>query len=90
MTIEAKKYHLLELITDIQDENMLAGIELMLKEFIVSSQKVVHVGKPIRQNLLVEDLAQEQDYQGIEKKKFDRLIGEIHVEEPIEDLLRMV
>lgn len=90
MTIEARKHQIIEQITDIQDERLLKRIELLVKQYIESAQKVAHLTKPMRRNLVVEKLVKDQGYQGIKKKKLDQLIEAIHIEEPIEDLIAMV
>jgi len=90
MTLETRKYHIIEQITDIQDEILLQRLETFIKEFVESGKRVIPLAKPMRQALVVEELAQEQEYKGIKKKAFDQLIEKIHIEEPIEDLIAMI
>ena len=42
------------------------------------------------ENLDIEQLKKEQNYRGFDKKEVDRLIKEINIQEPIEELLEMI
>ena len=44
----------------------------------------------MREELDIEQLKLEQNYKGFNKEEVDQLIKEIDIQEPIEDLLRMV
>jgi hypothetical protein len=52
MTMEARKYAIIERITDIQDENLLIKLEAIIAEYIESARKVAHLLKPMRQHLV--------------------------------------
>ncbi len=45
------------------------------------------VAKPLRKTLDIETLKKEQNYQGANKEKIERIIQEMAIEEPIEVLL---
>lgn len=90
MTMEARKYAIIERITDIEDENLLIKLEAIIAEYIESARKVAHLMKPMRQHLVLEELAMEQEYRGISKQVLDQIIEEVHIEEPIEDLIAMI
>lgn len=90
MTLEARKYHIIEQITDIQDDKLLIRLENLFNEFLESARKATHLMKPMRSRLMVEELVMEQEYRGINKNAFDQLLDDIHVEEPIEDLIAMI
>lgn len=90
MTIETKKYHLIEQITAIQEEAVLNRLEALLRELTESNQALLQLAKPMRDKLDIEQLTKEQDFQGVNKEKINRLIEEIALDEPIEDLIEAV
>lgn len=90
MTVETKKYKLIEKITSLQDEEVLNKLELLLDEYSKGNLILMEIVKPIRENLDVEQLKKEQNYQGFDKEEVDRLIKEIDLQEPIEELLKMI
>jgi hypothetical protein len=90
MTVEAKKYKLIKKITDLQDEDVLNKLELLLKQYSKGNSILMQIVKPIREEFDIEQLKKEQNYQGFDKEEVDRLIKEIDIQEPIEELLKMV
>jgi hypothetical protein len=90
MTVETKKYKLIEKITSLQDEEVLNKLELLLKEYSSGNAILMEIVKPMREELDIEQLKLEQNYKGFNKEEIDQLIKEIDIQEPIEDLLRMV
>ncbi|MCI5094196.1 MULTISPECIES: hypothetical protein [Phaeodactylibacter] len=90
MTVETKKYKLIEKITSLQDEEVLNKLELLLKEYSSGNAILMEIVKPMREELDIEQLKLEQNYKGFNKEEVDQLIKEIDIQEPIEDLLRMV
>jgi len=89
MTVETKKYKLIEKITSLQDEEVLNKLELLLKEYSSGNAILMEIVKPMREELDIEQLKLEQNYKGFNKEEVDQLIKEINIQEPIEDLLRM-
>lgn len=90
MTVEAKKYKLIEKITDLQDEEVLNKLEILLGEHSKGNLILMEIVKPVREKFDIEQLKKEQNYQGFDKEEVDRLIKEIDIQEPIEELLKMV
>ncbi|MCB9351969.1 MAG: hypothetical protein H6573_31425 [Lewinellaceae bacterium] len=90
MTVETKKYKLIEKITSLQDEEVLNKLELVLNEYSRGNLILMEIVKPIREKLDIEQLKKEQNYQGFDKEEVDRLIKEIDLQEPIEKLLEMI
>ncbi len=90
MTKEAKKYHLIEEIIQIEDDLLLNKFEELLREYKESMNSIRHLVKPVRKKTDVDQLVKEQGYKGIEKGELDQIIEEIAIEEPIEDLLEMI
>ncbi len=90
MTIETRKYQLIEEIMRTTDEQILGKFEEILKEYHQSMGSIKHLVKPTRSKTNVDQLVKEQGYKGVDKAKVDQLIEEINIEEPIEDLLKML
>ena len=49
-----------------------------------------HIFNNMRKTISVKELKEEQNYQGFDRKEFDRLVGELDIQEPIEGLLAML
>lgn len=90
MTIESRKYHLIQEIMRLSDEKVLTKFEDILKEYHQSLDAIKHLLKPTRAKTDVDQLIHEQGFDGVDKEKMDRLIKEMAIEEPIEDLLEML
>jgi len=46
--------------------------------------------KPMRKRIDIEELKREQNFKPINKEVFFKKIEELNIEEPLEDLLRMI
>jgi hypothetical protein len=49
-----------------------------------------HLIKSTREKTDIDQLIKEQGFKGIDKAKMDKLVAEIAIEEPIEDLIEMI
>ncbi len=90
MTIEARKYQLIEEIMQLSDEQVLRKFEEILKEYHDSMGSIWYLIKPTSEKTDIDRLIKEQGFKGIDKAKMDKLVEEIGIEEPIEDLLEMI
>ncbi len=90
MTVDAKKYKLIEKITELQDEEVLNKLDFVLSEYSKGNLILMEIVKPVRDEFDIERLKKEQNYQGFDKEEVDRLIEEIDIQEPIEELLKMI
>lgn len=90
MTVETKKYKLIEKITSLKDEDVLNKLNLVIDEYSKGNFILMEIVKPIREKLDIEQLKKEQNYQGFDKDEVDQLIKEIDIQEPIEELLEMI
>jgi hypothetical protein len=52
-------------------------------------QFISQITRPKRRTLTVEDLIKEQKYKGFDRAGFDKLVAELAVQEPIEELLTL-
>lgn len=89
MTIEARK--LINQITRIESDALLKYLEAIFAQFAdKQSEIVLQFAKPMRKQLKIEDLIKEQNYKGPNLERLEKIIDEIAIEEPIEDLLKMI
>ena len=66
----------------------LQAVGEMLKN-LSTEQLISQITKPKRATLTVEDLIKEQNYKGFDRAGFDKLVAELAVQEPIEELLAL-
>ncbi|MGB0930498.1 MAG: hypothetical protein ACPGVB_06970 [Chitinophagales bacterium] len=45
------------------------------------------INRPIKKRLDLDALKKEKNYQGVNRKRFDKLVKEINIVEPIDELL---
>ena len=87
MTIEALKYEIFTKIANIQDEGLLQKVKDMLESISKENDLLQRVIKPIREKVTVKDLIKEQNYKGFDRVGFDKLIAQLDIQHPIEELL---
>jgi hypothetical protein len=90
MTLELRKYHLIKLITDLNDAEILNKVELLLHSNDNQDQLLLNLIKPIKETLDIEALMKEQNYQHPSQGELDEIMKEADIEEPIEELLEMI
>lgn len=94
--IESRKVELIAFIALLQQEEAISAIEKTVQEVkstkkqkqqIVSEAEVQYFKRPIRENVTVEELIQEQNWQPIDENKMDAIAKRLNIQEPIELLL---
>jgi hypothetical protein len=91
-TLEILKQNLNFRITKIDKEESLRQIEKVIDLVEHSPNKkqsdiLKKLAKPMRQKLDLEELKREQNWKPIDRKEFDRLVMELDIQEPLEQLL---
>ncbi len=89
MTVETKKYRLIERITDLQDEKLLNQLEEFLDQQSESGKVLAEITKPMKEKLDLEQLKLDQNYQGFVPEEVEKLIKDIDLQEPIDKLLEI-
>jgi hypothetical protein len=89
MAIETLKYEILAKIVSIQNEALLQRVKELLEGVSKDNDLLYRVVKPIREKVTVEDLIREQNYHGFDRLAFDKLVVELDVQDPIEELLAL-
>ena len=90
-TNEAIKLQLIREITSLNDAATLVRLEKVLKISGAKSDEILkNLSKPRRKKLNIEALKKEQNFSQFNRAKFDALIKELDIQEPIEQLLSMI
>lgn len=84
--IDNKKLQIIEDINLIVSEEHLDKIANHLDR-LKYIEKNKDVFKGIRDSITIEELIEEQEYKGIDEDEFNKLVDELAIQEPIEDLL---
>lgn len=90
MTTEARKYQLIEQITAIDDIVLLSRIKAIIDNYKTEGNSLLKFAKPIEEKIDLEKLRKEQNYAGFDKAEIEKLIEEIDLQEPIEELLESI
>lgn len=90
MTVDEKKYKLIEKITDLQDEEVLNKVDFILSEYSKGNLILMEIVNRVKNKFDIDQLKKEQNYQGFDKEEVNQLIKEIDIQEPIEELLKMI
>jgi hypothetical protein len=86
----ARKYDLIDKIIHLKNNYVLEEIETLLRvveKESIADNALKSIIKPIKKTLDIEALKREKNYKGVNRKRFNRLIKELNVTEPIEELL---
>ncbi len=102
MNLAIKKYNIIQLIMLVADEQVLDRVSNELRQSISVKEEpilenmslvedpITKYSTIIEQEFDLEKIKQEQNYTGIDKEKMYRLMKEADIQEPIEDLLKMI
>lgn len=90
--LDSLKMNLIVDITHLNDEASLRQISDTVSEvkknLTVKQKEILEkITKPMRKKTTVEDLKREQNWKPIDREKFDRLIRELDIQEPLEQLI---
>lgn len=90
--LDSLKINLIVEITHLDDEAALRRIESTISEIKKRpSEKQLEmlqkVAKPMQKKLDLEELKHEQNWKPVNREKFDRLVKEIGIQEPLEQLI---
>ena len=90
MNVDALKLELINRIMSLKDAYKLREIEATLRDMWTDEDIIKKFSKPIRERIDIEELKREQNYKPINKEEFFKKIDKLNIEEPLEDLLRMI
>ena len=92
-TIKIRRLNIIEIILGIDNDEALAKIEnaaIKIKDQITDKPNVFDAVKPIRTNVSLEQIMEDQKYKPISYKEFRELADQLELKEPIEELLAML
>lgn len=88
---ESIKLELISQITALNDATVLAQLARVLKQNAPKTDAaLIKLTKPRRKTLDIEQLKKEQHFTEFNRPRFDQLIKELDIQEPIEQLLKMI
>jgi hypothetical protein len=88
MDAEKRKRRIITKIGHVKDELLLRQIEDNLNRMIENLNAGDSVIKPLRANISVDEMLEEQNFSGINRADFDKLINELDIQESLIDLLK--
>ena len=88
--IDSRRLKLIKQIMEIADEQTLLKIEDQIEALQSSQLLRDQILSSTRDDITLEELKKEQNYQGIDREEFDRLVAELDIQEPIDELLAML
>ena len=89
MSIEALKYEIFTQLMTIHDATILQKVKELLENISKENELLYRIFKPMREKITVEDLIREQNYKGFDRDTFDKLVKDLNIQDPIEDLLAL-
>ena len=88
---ESIKLDIISQITLLNDATVLAQLAHVLKQNRSKKNDMLsQLNKPRRKTLNIDVLKQEQNFTQFNRPRFDQLIKELNIQEPIEQLLQMI
>lgn len=88
-SIEHRKEKLIQEIVAINSEEEINEVEKSIKQAKLRATNH-NIFKPMRKTISVDELVKEQNFKGIDRAKFDKLIEALDIQEPLEELLAML
>lgn len=94
MSVEALKLELIDTIMALKDAQKLRKIKATIRDLWPQEEDnddvIKRLNKPMRKRIDIEELKEEQGYKPINKEEFFKKIDALDIEEPLEELLRMI
>ena len=101
MVSAIQKTKIVNMVELVENPKLLKHIELLLNKELQLDSKVnksdalqqlmlQQMAKPMRKSITVEQLKKEQNYQPFSKKGSEKMVEDLDIQEPIEDLMKML
>lgn len=87
---EALKLKLIHKILSYNDVNQLKVLDDVISKTEIGKSQLNGLVKPTREKLDIEIIKQEQNFQSINADEFFKELENLNIEEPLEDLLKMI
>lgn len=88
--LSERKLELIKEVSEIRDEKDLSQLEETLRVIHERQERIQKFSKPIHKKTDPDAIKRQRNFKGHDKEEMFRLIREIDVQEPIEELLAML
>lgn len=88
--ISERKLELIQEVSQINDEQDLHQLEETLRKIRERQERLRKYSRPIREKIDRDAIKQQRGFKGHDKEAFMRLVKEMNVREPVEELLAML
>ena len=88
--ISERKLELMQEVSQINDEQDLHQLEETLRKIRERQERLRKYSRPIREKIDPDAIKQQRGFNGHDKEAFMRLVKEMNVREPVEELLAML
>jgi len=89
VTLETRKYNIITQITSLNNELAINELENFIKN-ITMQLYYSNLIKPMKKDLVIDDMIQEQQYIGVNRQYLDSIVQEMDIKETIYELIAMV
>ncbi len=85
-----RKLKLLQAVISVQDEHTVSALEAALLKAKSQEAILQKLAKPIRKKTDLKQTIKDQNWTPVDRNQWDRLIDQLDIQEPVEDLLKML
>jgi len=86
VTLETKKYNIISQIITLNNERVVSEVEDFVRN--ISLQLYYNeLFKPIKKDLIIDEMIKTQQYRGVNRQYFDNLVQELDIQDPINELI---
>ncbi len=90
MSLEAQKLDLINKITLVESEELLSELQVLFNQWQDKELFLKSLVAPVRKKTDLDEIIKAQNYKGFNRKEFDKLVKEIDIQEPVEELIKMI
>ena len=87
MDLEGRKKEIIEIISKIENEALIARLEKALRNLEEDKKSLNGLLRPTKDVLDIEQMRKEQGFRGIDRNKFEQLTQDINLQGDVETLL---
>ena len=90
LNMQARKKNIIQHIERIRSDVALSRLEKVLNEVTVLANISADIFKPVKKNINVEEMIREQNFTGIDTNRFENIVNELDIKEPLVELIKAV
>jgi hypothetical protein len=90
--LDTRKQRIINIITGLDNRKVVEKIEQLLVTELTPEQNriLAELHQPLDEKTDLDDILKEQNYTGPNKRRFQRLVKKLDIQEPVEDLLALL